>query len=237
MSLLRKVIQYLNKPIDITDNTINSIKTIVNGSGMVVTGNLYAFNYAIHNLPSDKPILEIGTFCGLSTRILAYYLIKNKKDNTIISCDPWDFEYGTDVPYIDEIKVSYSDYSKFVKDSFIRNTKFIFPEKPSIHFEMLSNDFFQLWGKSEAYVDIIGQKITAGSQFSFCYIDGNHQYEYAKQDFENCDRFLEIGGFVLFDDSSDGCGMGSSDFMKEMKSNNCYELVLKNPNYLFKKIK
>jgi hypothetical protein len=35
------------------------------------------------------------------------------------------------------------------------------------------------------------------------YIDNNRSYDFAKCNFENCDKQLETGGFILFDDSSD----------------------------------
>ena len=75
-----------------------------------------------------------------------------------------------------------------------------------------------------------------GGEISFCYIDGNHTYDFAKRDFENLDPYLELGGLVLFDDSSDLDTFGLTRLMKEIKRNKKYELVMKNPNYLFKKI-
>ena len=49
--------------------------------------------------------------------------------------------------------------------------------------------------------DVFGRSFQLGGPISFCYIDGNHTDDLAKRDFENCDRYLEKGGFVLFDDS------------------------------------
>jgi hypothetical protein len=45
-----------------------------------------------------------------------------------------------------------------------------------------------------------------------------------------------LGGFILFDDSSDKNPFGLTKLMKEIKAQKNYELVIKNPNYLFKKI-
>ena len=47
-----------------------------------------------------------------------------------------------------------------------------------------------------------GARFTLFGPISFCYIDGNHTHEGVKQDFLNCDRWIESGGFILFDDSS-----------------------------------
>ena len=43
-------------------------------SGMLNHGNVYAMKYAIENLPTSDPIIEIGSFCGLSTNVLSYFL-------------------------------------------------------------------------------------------------------------------------------------------------------------------
>ena len=43
---------------------------------------------------------------------------------------------------------------------------------------------------------------TAEYGLYFCCIDGEHAYDGVKVDFHNCDSFLEVGGFRLFDDSS-----------------------------------
>ncbi|MGC1267680.1 MAG: hypothetical protein WA853_15460, partial [Candidatus Acidiferrum sp.] len=39
-------------------------------AGMLERGNLHLIDLAMRQLPSDAPILEIGSFCGLSTNIL-----------------------------------------------------------------------------------------------------------------------------------------------------------------------
>ena len=58
-------------------------------AGMIDKGNIYAFDYAIKRLPSENPIVEIGSFCGLSTNILSYLLKKYSKKNKLFSTDEW----------------------------------------------------------------------------------------------------------------------------------------------------
>lgn len=70
--------------------------------------------------------------------------------------------------------------------------------------EKLSDDFFTTWRRAEEVTDVFGRTVRLGGPISFCYIDDNHTYEAVKRDFQNCDEFLERGGFVLFDDSADG---------------------------------
>src|SRR6516164_5638066 len=61
-------------------------------AGMLDRGNLYLMDYAINQLPSNAPIVEIGSFCGLSTNLLTHYKRKHKRTNRLVTCDKWDFE-------------------------------------------------------------------------------------------------------------------------------------------------
>ncbi len=101
---------------------------------------------------------------------------------------------------------------------------------------MFSDDFFDLWKKNKLVADVFDRKIQLGGGISFSYIDGNHSYEYAKRDFKNTDKYLDTGGYILFDDSSDSDPFGLSRLMKEISKNERYKLIIKNPNYLFKKL-
>jgi hypothetical protein len=107
--------------------------------------------------------------------------------------------------------------------------------------EAYSDEFFEWWQSERVAVSLSGDSIPLGGNLSFCYIDGNHSYEQSKRDFENCDRFVEIGGFILLDDSADISGSpGVQVLIKELISSQIiggrYRLVMKNPNYLICKI-
>jgi hypothetical protein len=54
--------------------------------------NRYSMEYGVSRLPSDSPLLVIGSFCGLSTNVLTYYKRKHAKNNRLITCDKWEFE-------------------------------------------------------------------------------------------------------------------------------------------------
>jgi hypothetical protein len=101
--------------------------------------------------------------------------------------------------------------------------------------ELLSDKFFSAWATCQKLQDVFGRDVGLGGPISFCYIDGNHSYENAKRDFENCDRFLEKGGFILFDDSADGSQWEVCKVVQEVVKTKRYELIAKNPNYFFKK--
>jgi len=87
-------------------------------------------------------------------------------------------------------------------------------------------------------VDQFGRSVSLGGPLSFCYIDGLHTYDQCSRDFQNVDRWLQVGGFVLFDDSSDFSDWeGVRRVVSEVRRGGRYRVVLNNPNYLFKKLR
>ena len=218
--------------IDLTNDYIAYLSFV--NAGMLNKGNLLCFDHAMRNLPSGNPIVEIGSFCGLSTNLLCYFRQKHGKTNPIFNCDRWEFEGAEG--NVGDTDISHADYRSFVRETYIRNVKmFSRPTVPST-VEMLSDDFFTAWGRGETVTDVFGRPARLGGPISFCYIDGNHEYKFAKSDFQNTDRFLEPGGFVLFDDSADGSHWEVCRVVEEVKQMANYELVVKNPNYLFRKV-
>lgn len=202
-------------------------------AGMLWKGNVYCLDYAIKNLPSNSPVVEIGSFCGLSTNIINYLLQKHSKPNTLFNCDVWKY---------DDYKIQFTggitnaEYRDFVLESYRRNV-LLFSKRLPHTIEATSDDFFVRWSSYADEIDMFNSNVELGGSISMAYIDGCHTYDQTKKDFLNVDMFLEIGGFILFDDSTAGSGIGSADFMREMKINARYETVMKNPNYLFRKIK
>jgi hypothetical protein len=221
------------KPIQTVNDDYLSWLSFAN-AGMLTPGNTFAFNHAIKNLPSDDPIIEIGSFCGLTTNAISYLLKKHKRHNKIINSDKWIFE-GSEKKYLGSSEILHEEYRIFVKESFKRNVSFFSKDNLPYAIEVFSDDFFELWNKGNEVEDVFGRKIRLGGSISFSYIDGNHNYEFAKRDFVNTDRYLVRNGFVLFDDTSFESTFGCKEFMKELEKNPQYELVMKNPNYLFKK--
>ena len=203
-------------------------------SGMLNPGNVYAMKYAIENLPTSDPIIEIGSFCGLSTNVLSYFLRKNQRKNIIFCSDKWIFEGSEESVNLGLSDISHADYRSYVKETFMRNINFFSPNRPH-PIELFSDEFFEKWKTQKKVVDVFNQSITLGGNISFSYIDGNHNYEFAKRDFENVNQHLVPGGFILFDDSSDTASFGLSKLMREIKQRSDYSLVMKNPNYLFQK--
>lgn len=203
-------------------------------AGMLNKGNIYLFDYAIRNLPDNSPLVEIGSFCGLSTNLTTYLLKKYSKPNKLISCDRWIF-VGSEDKYLDDTDIKHQDYRQFIKDAYIRNIQFFSKGREPHTIEVFSDEFFDLWSKNAVVKDILHRETPLGGPISMAYIDGNHTFENTKRDFENTDKFLQPGGFILFDDTADYYEFGSARFMKEMKRNRNYELIDRNPNFLFRK--
>lgn len=166
-------------------------------AGFLTDGNKYCFNYVAKNLVSDNPILEIGSLCGLSTNAITYYLWKNNKINKLITCDKWIINTFTPEGNLGDYYLSYESYRQFLKQTYINNIKMFSSHNLPYTIEEFSDDFFKMWAENKETADIMGRQIKLGGKFSFCYIDGNHDYEYVKRDFENTDKFLESGGLYI----------------------------------------
>ena len=212
-----------------TDNFITWLRFA--NAGMLHGGNVAAlYRHVLPNLPSAAPMVEVGTFCGLSTNVITHFKRELGLSNPLITCDPWQGEGGGGMIG----HLPYKDYRDFVKDTYIRNVRFFSADDLPYTLEMFSDDFFEAWRKAEELTDVLDRPVKLGGPISFAYIDGNHEYEYAKRDFENADAYLESGGFILFDDSADK-RFGVRDVMRDVEETGRYELVLQNPNHLFRK--
>jgi hypothetical protein len=205
-------------------------------AGMMDEGNIYAIKHALDNLPSENPVLEIGSFCGLSTNVITHVLETCGRSNKVITCDKWEFEGTEPDSGIGNSRLSHARYREFVKWTYMNNVEFFSAQNLPYTIEVFSDEFFRLWAQTETVDDVFGRPAPLGGPVSFCYVDGNHTYEYAGRDFRNLDHFLEPGGYVLFDDSFDSNPFGLTRLMREIQHHRGYELVMKNPNYLFTKI-
>ena len=206
-------------------------------AGMLNEGNIYCIEYAIENLPSENPIIEVGSFCGLSTNLIGFYLQKKQKKNKLITCDRWMFEGAEKAEnFLGGSRITHNKYREFVKQTYLRNIQFFSESHLPYTVEKFSDEFFDAWKSNADEKDILGRPVKLGGNISFAYIDGNHTYDFAMRDFRNADTFLDKGGFILFDDSADGSQWEVNQVAQEILKEGKYELVIKNPNYLIKKI-
>ncbi len=83
--------------------------------GMLAQGNIDAMEYAVTNMPSGKPIVEIGSFCGLSTVVLSHLLDRSSKTTPLYTCDKWEFEgQQLGAPLGDSPSVTHDAYRAYV---------------------------------------------------------------------------------------------------------------------------
>ncbi|MGL5889970.1 MAG: class I SAM-dependent methyltransferase [Bacteroidia bacterium] len=230
--------------IDACDEYINWL--LISNAGMQHKGNVHCFELAISELPGEHPVLEIGAHAGLSANIINWLLHKHNRTNTIVSVDPWlvrgyHDEHPPDANYLKQLaanpEITREAYAEFIRESYIRNVRFFSSGREIYAFRMFSDAFFEAWPQQKILTDELGRSYTTGNQFGFVYIDGNHDYDYCRRDFENADKFLAPGGFILFDDSEDGSSLGSAQFAAELERDKRYKLRAKNPNRLFQKLK
>lgn len=220
--------------IDLSDEFTNWL--CYANAGMLNRGNLLCFDYALANLPSEAPIIEIGSFCGLSTNLLGYFKRRHNRTNPLFTADRWQFEGADPGGAVGDSDVTHADYRRFVKESFCRNVRMFSSSDLPHTVEMLSDEFFAAWDGGERTSDVFDRPMTLGGPIAFCYIDGDHRYAPARRDFLNADRHLQPGGFILFDDSADGSHWEVCQVIREVKQLPNYRVVIKNPNYLVQKI-
>lgn len=204
---------------------------------MLLPGNIRCFEHAIRNINSQSPFVEIGSFCGLSTCHINYFKRKYGQKNRLITCDKWIFERTDALNTLEGSHILHADFREFIIESYKRNVQFFCRDDIPSTVEMVSDEFFECWSTNTPCKDVFGKETPLGGPISFAYIDGNHTYPFAKRDLENVLAYLEIGGFVLLDDSLDFNGNGAEQVAKEALKNSQLELVSKNPNYFFRRIK
>ena len=204
--------------------------------GMCDPGNVYAFEYVFKNVQGDLPMLEIGSWCGQSANIMMHLLGRQGRSNVLFTCDGWKYEAAEHPEHLGNSQLSYEKFYSFVKETYIRNTRFFSGERLPHSLHMVSDDFFVEWRAGQTREDVFGRPAKLGGDFCFCFIDGDHAYEPAQRDFENCDAHLCEGGMILFDDSEDGGGWpGVQQVVAEVLATGRYEIVMKNPHYLLRK--
>lgn len=206
-------------------------------AGMLDDGNIIAMDYALRHLPTTGAIVEIGSFCGLSTNVLTHLMRRNSHPGRpLFTCDPWLFE-GADQPDVPmgDGGITFGDYRELVKQSFIRNVRAFSRHSLPHTLEMLSEPFFEKWAEADTVIDVFDRPARLGGPIAFGYIDGDHSYDQARKDFLGVDRHLVPGGFILFDDSADGTPWEVCQLVQELLDEPAYQLIDRFPNYLFRK--
>jgi hypothetical protein len=206
--------------------------------GMMHSGNLYLTDYSIRHMPFGGAVVEIGSFAGFSTNLIIYLMRKHARKNHFYSVDAWNFG-GVRMSFerqgfIPGSTVSFADYRAHVIQTFRRNVLLFSKGDLPHHLQLDSDPFFEMWRTNQTVTDFFGQSTTLGGDISMAYIDGDHTYKQSLKDFENVDRHLLSGGFIILDDSADS-NFGSARAAQEMATRSDYRVVEKNPNYCFQK--
>jgi len=201
--------------------------------GWLNKGNVELFDYCFANLPSRAPVIEIGSFAGLSLNTIIHMLKRRGRSNPVFSIDEWNLDSPAEVY---DSSVPLEEYRRLVIETFRRNVSFFSRDNLPYHIVSSSDRFFADWAAGNSTTDFFSREVVLGGPISFAYIDGDHVHEQPLRDFQNVDRYLEVGGFVVFDDSADErwaeCGRAAREAAK--RSN--YRLVDKRPNYCVQKI-
>lgn len=101
--------------------------------GMLWQSNLNLFAYCIERLPSAAPIIEIGSFAGLSLNHIIYLLRRAKLSNPVFSVDEWNFERSNSGECLEgSCGVTVKDYREHAIDTFRRNVTLFWPAPGSV---------------------------------------------------------------------------------------------------------
>jgi hypothetical protein len=122
----------------------------------------------INNLPSNIIMIEIGSYCGESTEIF----LQSGKIKMIYCIDPWETDYDdNDDASKSNMKLAESIFDNKIINRFNQTVKIKLPSN-------IAKNLFD-----DASVD-------------FVYIDGNHTYQYVKDDLINYLPKIKNGGFI-----------------------------------------
>jgi predicted O-methyltransferase YrrM len=222
----------LHPPALLRDDYIDWLMLAV--AGMQHPGNPYLLELAVRTAP-EAPMLEIGSFCGLSASIIQYLKRKHARSVPLFCCDSWTFE-GAERPLPLAAPVSHKDLRAHAMESFVRAMQRFSAEQLPYAIEARSDEFFLAWEAASTCTDLFGRGVALGGPLGFCFIDGNHSEAQVLRDFEGCDRHLLPGGLILFDDSSDDSDWEVRRVVRRVRASGRYEVLARNPNYLVRKL-
>ncbi len=146
-----------------------------------INSELKRYKFDPSFLSKELHILEIGSYEGLSSCYFSDNFI-NHESSSLTCVDPFDIADPT-TPLTDNTETIFKENIKKSKNS-----------HKCIHYKGYSNDFFK----------------ENKRLFDFIYIDGSHQIEDIKQDFENSIKVIKKNGIIWMDDYLGGA-IGNDD--------------------------
>jgi hypothetical protein len=135
--------------------------------------------FLLREMPKKSICAEIGTYNGKFAKKILYFT--NPQQLHLI--DPWEGSWHDEAPSQDKMNKRYQHVLK----QFNREINL---EQVVIH---------------RGYSHEVGNNFK-DNYFDWIYIDGNHQYEFVKQDLELYYPKIKVGGFITGDDYAEGEG-------------------------------
>lgn len=154
---------------------------------------LKKFILSIEN--SNKPILEVGVNKGGSTLCLMDVLFNLKKNNWLISVDP----YG-EIPYHNGASVINTD-SGYSNSKYRNTMQRLYGAANDLninyqHVKLTSEQFIEAFPSFRIY----DAEYSSLDKFSFIYLDGSHDPAVVIKELQFFSNHLEVGGSIIVDD-------------------------------------
>jgi hypothetical protein len=93
--------------------------------GWLHQGNVELFDYCFANLPSGAPVVEIGSFAGLSLITIIHLLERHGRSNPVFSVDEWTWPNPNRADVFRADTVSLEEPRHLVIETFRRNVSYI----------------------------------------------------------------------------------------------------------------
>ena len=142
------------------DEYIRSLLMV--NAGWQSDGNPHLFDLVIRTAP-EAPMLEIGSFCCLSTNIIQYLKRKHGRTTPLFTCDKWIFE-GSEKVQPGAAPRPLAACVTARKETFKRSVTALSHELP-FTVEATSDEFFGAWAERETVTDVFGRAVKLGGPF------------------------------------------------------------------------
>jgi len=184
---------------------------------------LHAMWYVLHHRYRIENFLEIGVFRGKSLSLGALLQDLNGLEQDVTGISPLSDAGDSRSSYIK------LDYEKDINANFA-------------HFGLKSPKLVRAYS-----TDDIAKEQIRSRQWDCIYIDGNHDYDVVKEDFESCSPAVKVGGLLVFDDAGlytryRGYGHGfrghpgPSKLVKEIRSGAYRRILQVDHNIVFERV-
>ncbi|MBB3267910.1 putative O-methyltransferase YrrM [Azospirillum sp. OGB3] len=171
-------------------------------------------------------ILEIGSWCGVSSLIFAEAIQKFSKgevpnpDSFLLCVDPW-------TPYLDNADLAHQEHYRLMEQAAASDAVYeTFRHNTALGARLTGVRIDHVRGDSRSVLPYLRNEY-----FDIVYIDGSHYYEAVKSDIEHAMRLVESGGFICGDDlegqlhdvDEEQCVANrNSDFIRDVRTGGQY---------------